>query len=119
MLFAPIRTLVVAPAIRRRGGRHDLNLRRGIPVVMFGLIGLFVIGAMAIGYVQGGARTPLGVARQLNSGRLVEMDSRMLAGGDYQFVSVTRAGALQGFRPGQVIDMTGWTLSEKLAFAYP
>jgi GAF domain-containing protein len=119
MLFAPIRTLAVAPAIRRRGRRHDLDLRRGIPVLMFGLLGLFVISAMAIGYVQGSARTPLGVARQLSSGHLVEMDSRMLAGGDYQLVSVTRAGVLQGFRPGQMIGMTGWTLSEKLAFAYP
>jgi hypothetical protein len=59
---------VVAPAIRPRGRRHDLYLRRGIPVLMFGLLGLFVITAMAIGYVQGSARTPLGVARQLSSG---------------------------------------------------
>lgn len=119
MNLAPIRVWTAAPAIRRRGRRQDLDLRRGIPVLLFGLLGLFVISAMAIGYIQGGARTPLGVARQLSSGHLVEMDLRMLAGGDYQLVSVTGAGALQGFRPGQRIDMAGWTLSEKLAFAYP
>lgn len=120
MPFASVRAWAMkAPATRRRRARHELDLRRAIPVLAFGLLGLFVIGAMAAGYFLGGNRTQLGMARQLSTGHLVEMDSRMLAGGDYQLLSVTQAGALQGFAPGQTVDMTGWTLSEKLAFAYP
>jgi GAF domain-containing protein len=99
--------------------RQQRDLLRAIPVLLFGLIGLFVIGAMAAGYIMGGSRTPLGVARQTSTGHLVEMDSRMLAGGDYVLLSVTPAGALQGFAAGQTIDMTDWSLKEKLAFAYP
>lgn len=117
--FASVRIWAPAPMARRSQPRHDLDLKRGIPVLFFGLLGLFVIVAMAIGYIQGGDRAPLGVARQLSTGHLVEMDSRMLAGGRYQLVSVTPAGALQGFRPTQIIDMTNWNLVEKLDFAYP
>ncbi len=115
--FASIRFALRPP--RRAANHHDLDWRRAVPVALFGALGLFVIILMATGYVQGGARAPLGVARQLSTGQLVEMDSRMLSGGRYQLVSVTPAGQAQGFRPGQVIDMTGWTLREKLAFAYP
>jgi GAF domain-containing protein len=108
-----------AVKVTRGRGSHGLDLLRAIPVLLFGVVGLCVIIAMASGYVLGGSPVPLGEARQLSTGHMVDMDSRMLAGGDYLLLSVTPAGTLQGFAPGQTINMAGWDLAQKLAFAYP
>ncbi len=107
-------------ALLRRPTRMQLEAawRAAVVAVLAGL-GLFVIGCMAFGFVNGGVRARLGSAREPGTHRLVDLDSRLISGGRYTLVSVTPAGAAAGFVPGQTIDMTNWSLDQKLNYAHP
>ncbi|MBV9654492.1 MAG: hypothetical protein JOZ42_08010 [Acetobacteraceae bacterium] len=59
------------------------------------------------------------MVEQVGTGRRLPFDFRAPPSARYVFVSVTRAGSAVGLQPGDIIDMTGWTLSERFAFAYP
>ena len=108
-----------ARTLLRRPSATQLHaLRRAAAVAILAALGLFVIGCMAFGFVNGGVRARLGTALG-PSHHLVDLDSRLISGGSYRLVAVTPAGTAAGFAPGQTIDMTTWSLDRKLAYAYP
>jgi hypothetical protein len=100
---------------RNRGCRFG---GRDVIVALIGCLALFVICSLAAGYSNSVARGSWGAAKEVGTGRQVPFDSRVTPSTRYVFVSVTDAGSKVGLRPGDVVEMTQWTLRERLAFAY-
>ncbi len=92
---------------------------RTVTVALLGSLALFVICSLAAGYLNASVPISWGVVEEVGTSWQKPLDSRMTSSARYAIVSVTPAGAAVGLQPGDLVDMTRWTLRERLAFAYP
>jgi hypothetical protein len=92
---------------------------RNTLIVLLGSIELAAICSLSFGYIKADAPISWGIVETIDKDWHLPFRSGVVISESYKFVSVTPAGVATGLQVGDVIDMTRWTLRQRLAFAYP